>query len=265
MRANLRSKSPPTSLRCEALRPDMLADDNTQIRGPRAPCYIVTPPTGQKSVYWCEGASFNLADPMTHRVPICGKCINEALDANHPKHWYAFSPLCHPCSVQELETHSYGTNPCTCLSPFASLNIWAKLCFDCREVLSRRILRNYFGMMDAKLPVLQPLISASSHDGDRWRSATTITFGNPGWPPSGYTVGCRGCRCDYPTLINSYLSNPATGPTTHLRDDHPDYKDWDDPEWVYTKGVRLMVFLCLTCDKHVNWETVMRNHWTSAG
>jgi hypothetical protein len=59
--------------------------------------------------------------------------------------------------------------------------------------------------------------------------------------------------------MNSYLSHPAAVPTHNLPKSHLDYKNWFDPEWVYTKGLRLMVFLCLTYDKHVDWSNVMFN------
>ena len=115
-------------------------------------------------------------------------------------------------------------------------------------------------LMATKLPVLNEYIPLGNNQ-RRWRTPALALHGETDWPPGGFRVGCRGCQRDYQQLISSYLSNPAIGPTLHLAADHPDYEDYEDPEWVYTKGLRLMTFLCLACDKHVNWESVMRNRF----
>jgi hypothetical protein len=109
-----------------------------------------------------------------------------------------------------------------------------------------------------KLPVRDPQIPAAPYDERRYR-ARGMQWGMPGWPLGGYRVSCRNCNCNYVDLMNSYLSHPAAVPTHNLPKSHLDYKNWFDPEWVYTKGLRLMVFLCLTYDKHVDWSNVMFN------
>jgi hypothetical protein len=85
MRANLTQKTPATNQHCEALRQPVTDENLDEVKGPRAPCYIVTKPSRQKRVYWCEGPSLNLVG-LNNRplhspfLPSCGTCINEALD-----------------------------------------------------------------------------------------------------------------------------------------------------------------------------------------